>query len=632
MRRSERDEAGAAPLPGDRRRTEIAAPPRGGGQSEPAWGAPATGLAIALVLAACGAPHRVRDAREVAIAAVTAESFARARSEDRPIVLAIRAGWCHWCHVMEETTYRDPAVVALLEERFLVIGAEADARPDLAERYADYGWPATVLFTPDGREIVALRGYREPRVLEAILRAIARDQDAGRELGASLDRRSLAASREAPASDLESVRAATTAQLDAMYDEREEGWGTPQKYPFAAPVEHALFRARVRGELEMGERAMRTLEQHARLIDPVWGGMFQYSEGGVWDRPHFEKIVPVQAGAIETFAAAYATTGDVRWLDRARAIARYLRERLRAEDGAFWTSQDADAPGMSGAEFYALGDAERSAREAPRVDRHVYAGTNGEVIAALARLSEVAPSEGALELAVGAARRIEATHAGADGLYRHAAEDEPSVRHLADQAQLLRAFVALHQASGEMEWLERAASLAAAMQALRAPDGGWLAHTEDPTLAGTALADRRRPIAENAIAARALLAMARLLDRDELREEATAALRAVAVLPNLRALGRKVGEYLMALELLSSGHAIAHVVGPRDDPRTLALWRAALAWPDPRRLVELRAPGEGRYPYPGEPSVFLCGEDSCSLPITDPSTLAAAADAFVRGG
>src|SRR5262245_4392463 len=88
---------------------------------------------LGIALAACGAPHHSRDAHDLAIAPVSAESFARARDENRPIVLSIRAGWCHWCHVMEATTYRDPAVVALLEERFLVIGAEADARPDLAE-------------------------------------------------------------------------------------------------------------------------------------------------------------------------------------------------------------------------------------------------------------------------------------------------------------------------------------------------------------------------------------------------------------------------------------------------------------------------------------------------------------------
>jgi uncharacterized protein YyaL (SSP411 family) len=592
-------------------------------------------LALLLLAVGCGgAPRpalRHAEAPAIEVLPVGAAALARARAEGRPIVLAIHAGWCHWCHVMEETTYRDPEVVALLRERFVVIGADADARPDLAERYAEYGWPATVLLTPDAREIAAFRGYRAPRAWEAILRAVIADQDAGRPLGASLDRADVAAAPEPPAADLEALRVSLVAQLDAMYDTREEGWGSPQKYPFAAPVEHALFRGIVRGERERTERALRTLAQHARLIDPVWGGMYQYSEGGVWDRPHFEKIVPVQAGAIENFAAAWAITGDARWLHHARAIVRFVRERLRAPDGVFWTSQDADAPSMSGAEFYARDDAGRRAVEPPRIDTHVYASSNGELIAALARLSEVAPEEGTLALAEASAERLVSTHLDACGLFRHDASDPGHVRYLADQAQMLRAFLALYSAGGERRWLERAIALAeATLGALRAPDGGLYAHTEDPELAGV-LAERRRPIAENALVARSLLALARLADRPAWREEAIVTLRAIGSRRALRALGRKVGEYLIALEILRAGHVVVHVVGPPGDSRTEALRRAALRWPDPRRLVKVEAPGERRDPYLGEPSAFLCSEESCSLPITEPSAIATAGRALLDG-
>src|SRR5262245_36050344 len=81
-----------------------------------------------------------------------AASFARARAEGRFILVDGAAEWCHWCHVMDETTYTDPEVGGLIAARFLAIRVDIDERPDFAERYADYGWPATILLGPDGAE------------------------------------------------------------------------------------------------------------------------------------------------------------------------------------------------------------------------------------------------------------------------------------------------------------------------------------------------------------------------------------------------------------------------------------------------------------------------------------------------
>ena len=609
-----------------------------------------SGIALLALLGGCGgvtpaATSVAGGGPSVEMLEVGREVYARARVERRPIVLHLRAGWCHWCHVMEGTTYRDPEVIALLRARFVVMRAEADVRPDLAERYAAQGWPATVVFTPEGEEIVALRGYRPPRLFARILGAIAGDIDAGRAPGASLrEGERLAAwvgagrvrgtTTHADAGrepDLERVREAVVGQLDRLYDEREEGWGAPQKYPFAAPVEHALLRARLAPDAREREaRALRTLAQHARLIDPIWGGMYQYSEAGVWDRPHYEKIAAVQAGAIDTFALAHLRDGDRRWLAHADDVVRYVRDRLRAPDGAFYGSQDADAPELAGAGFYALDDEERRAVRAPRVDQRVYASTNGQLAAALARLSTTADERAALEalaLATTAAERVIATHLGADGLFAHA-EDGSPIRHLADQAEMLRAMLALYEASAARVWIERARALAdAILTALRAPGGGLHARTRDEALEGT-LAERRLPVTENALVARALLSLSRLVDDARYRDEALAALRAVASIPALRALGRKVGEYAIALELATRELVVVHVVGPPGDARTLALRRAALAWDDPRRLVEVASPGQGRYPYPGAPVAFLCGASSCSMPISDPAALAGTGSTF----
>src|SRR5438105_4370056 len=88
--------------------------------------------------------------------------FDEARDERRFVLLDLGATWCHWCHVMDETTYTDPAVIALVDRSYVAVRVDQDAAPDLAQRYGDYGWPATIVFAADGTEIVKRRGYFTP--------------------------------------------------------------------------------------------------------------------------------------------------------------------------------------------------------------------------------------------------------------------------------------------------------------------------------------------------------------------------------------------------------------------------------------------------------------------------------------
>jgi uncharacterized protein YyaL (SSP411 family) len=84
----------------------------------------------------------------------SADVFARAKREDRFVLLDLEAVWCHWCHVMDAITYQNPAAVALLKSKYIAVKVDQDSRPDLASRYEDYGWPATIVFDRDGGEIV----------------------------------------------------------------------------------------------------------------------------------------------------------------------------------------------------------------------------------------------------------------------------------------------------------------------------------------------------------------------------------------------------------------------------------------------------------------------------------------------
>ena len=101
------------------------------------------------------------------------------------------------------------------------------------------------------------------------------------------------------------------------------------------------------GDARADGMARQTLNAQLQLIDPVWGGVYQYSTDGVWTKPHFEKIMSMQAENLRIYALAYGQWHDPKYLQAAQDIQRFLATFLTSPDGAFYTSQDADRGGRA---------------------------------------------------------------------------------------------------------------------------------------------------------------------------------------------------------------------------------------------------------------------------------------------
>ena len=388
--------------------------------------------------------------------------FDRARDEHRYLLLDLGAVWCHWCHVMEATTYRDPAVARLIGDRFVAVRADQDADPDLSRRYEDYGWPATIVFAPDGSEIVKRRGYIPPAAMASLLQAIVDDPSPGPSVQPELPWAPSARTRLGAGE-----RRALERNFVAAFDGAHAGWGTLHKYLDTEAVEYALSDPRFTA------MARRTLDAALLLLDPVWGGMYQYSDAVDWRSPHYEKLMSVQAPAIEIYVRAYRRLGARRYLDAAVAIAGYLRQRLRSPGGAFYVSQDADLDAHTlGKSFYALDDAGRRALGEPSVDRHVYPRENGWAIAALATLAAETHDASLLVDATRAAAVIEADRRGDDGVYRHG-EARGAGPFLGDTLAMAQAYIALAAAEPSGPWRARALAAAAALDAHFRADAGF---------------------------------------------------------------------------------------------------------------------------------------------------------------
>lgn len=168
------------------------------------------------------------------------------------------------------------------------------------------------------------------------------------------------------------LRAQLQKDYVAQYDFKHGGWGFVQKFLEWNSAEYALasFLPGDRNE----RMARQALTGQLHLIDPVWGGAYQYSTGGDWNEPHFEKIMAVQTEDLRLFSLGYAQWHDPSYLKAATGIEHFLATFLRSPEGAFYTSQDADViDGQHSAEYFKLDDPARRRQGTPRVDQHLYA-------------------------------------------------------------------------------------------------------------------------------------------------------------------------------------------------------------------------------------------------------------------
>jgi uncharacterized protein YyaL (SSP411 family) len=495
------------------------------------------------------------NATTIVWAAYGPEAFARAALEKKPILIDGAAEWCHWCHVMDETTYRDPAIVALVRDKFIAVRVDVDARPDLQERWSDWGWPATIVLASDGRELGKLRGYLSTDRMMEVLTSLTSAASA-----ASVSAVAIATEPELPIDALPWLRERVGRDLDNFYDEAEGGWGRGQKAPLGANVEVELARA-AKGDLAAAARARFTLEKQRGVIDPVWGGVYQYSAASDWKAPHFEKLMVVQAAQIEAYARAATVLHERAFARDASEIARYLDEHLKAPSGAFFPNQDADVGAhdravafVDGHLFFSKDAADRRALGAPWVDPHIYSRENGLAIAALCALFEATRDAGVLDRARRAADAVVASHVSATGEVVHDATTPSAQRYLADAAALARGLVRLHEATRDARYLASARAIVARLRSDfgDAKSAALFDATIDAGAAG-AFATRTHGFAANVLAARAMTRLARVVGGAEgatLIAQAKALLAALSTPAAIDDQGRTIGELRLALDEL----------------------------------------------------------------------------------
>lgn len=550
--------------------------------------------------------------------AFSAELFATAAATDKLVVLDLGTEWCHWCHVMERTTWSDPEVRVVLARHYLAAAADADRRLDLAARYQDYGWPATIVFAPDGRELWKNRGYVPPARMVEILTQLAQRPADGSDPRVELATVPATAAGDGGRGLDPATRTFLEDRVAALLDAERGGYAFAHKYLDLAGAEWLLLQAR--GDQGAATALLRWLDAERALHDPTWGGAYQYSHGGTWTNPHFEKVMVRQLADLRAYSLAHAAFGRAADLDAARNVARYLLDMLRSDLGPFHASQDADVVrGEHAADYFALDDAGRRRIGVPRIERSLWSRENGQALQALASLQATAPEPRVATALREAADWLLQHRRRSDELFDHG-DDDLGGPFLADSLEMAQALLALGEVLAERRYWEQAHATLRAIDATFARTQGYVSARGDGVL--PPVVDR----AENLQLARLAAHLHHLTGDAACRPIAERAFAAAAAPSQAREPG-------LSAEMLLADHALTHeplhvvVVGELDDAAAYALHATALRHAPARRTIEWIPPGTAtmrgeRYPA-SSATAFLCDEAGCSPPIGDPAALRA---------
>jgi uncharacterized protein YyaL (SSP411 family) len=545
--------------------------------------------------------------------------FTQADKEHRFVLLDLHAVWCHWCHVMDETTYTDTKVQRLIGKKYVAVSVDADSDPDLTSRYGNWGWPATIVLAPDGTEIVKRRGYIPPQQMASLLQAIIDDPSPGPSVQTTAP---LGSTRMTQLTSKQKTAFLKT--YNELYDGDDGGWGRIHKLIDADSLELAYTHAdSSRSDLNAigTRRARMTLDNNLLLIDPVWGGVYQYSDTLDWRSPHFEKLMSYQADDLRLYAEAYARWRDPRYLTAANSLYAYIDKFLTAPDGGFYVSQDADVSReITGRDFYGYNDAARRQVGMPKIDTHRYAREAGWAIRASAKFYDVTGNSQALQSAQNGARWVLANRALPNGGFRHDQQDRGGP-FLDDNLAMTQAFLALYRSTGERSWLTHATdTLNFIDQTLRHADAGFIAAPRLEQTRGVFNEAVRLPD-QNAALARVANMANRYTGNPRYRK---LALHSMKYLVAVAAAG---GEQLLP-DILLADHELATapihiaIVGSKQDVAAQLLHTAALRYPADYLQIDWLDRAEGelpnrdiQYPEMQRAAAFACADGACSSPV-----------------
>ncbi len=577
------------------------------------------------------------------------EAFDRAVAEDKLVLLDLTAVWCHWCHVMDETSYSDPEIIDMLNRDFIAIRIDTDRRPDLQARYLSGGWPSTDILVPSG-EMVFGATYLRPEQLKSTLRQY---QQLYKEHKPEILKRANAmqeemkaawASSNAPKGDIDpAILPRAVSMLKGNFDPDNGGWGAAPKFFEHDSLSFAFLMHHRTQDDELKDIALTTLRKQLGIFDPVWGGFYRYAVDAAWTTPHYEKMLDTQARAIQNYLDAYQLTGDRRYRAAVEGIIGYVdRFLINPGRGGFFSSQDADvgshdphAKFVDGEEYYPLGEKERLAIGIPHVDLSVLTHWNGLMAESYLKAYQVLGNTRARDFALKTLDMLYVTrYRQGEGMAHYVAHGKPQqFGLLVDQVPFARALVEAYVVTADRSYLQKAEMIVADMHALLEDknNGGFFDAALDPHARGMLLRPEK-PMIENVRAAILLSELYYFTENEMYKEGAERTLQYVLGNPS---------QYPPALGALAVDRYLNYplhivIVGAKSEQTTQSLWHESLRVYAPGKAVMLLDPskdklavGEVTFPKLANPAAYVCTDLLCSKPIEEPAELRESLERFL---
>jgi uncharacterized protein len=397
---------------------------------------------------------RTNRAHEIKWEPWSEEAFARADVEEKPVLLSISAVWCHWCHVMDETSYSDGEVIELINRDYVPIRVDSDRNPDINSRYNQGGWPTTVFLNSEGTPLAGAT-YMPPETMRKVLARIS-------ELYTQNHGEIALPEHEIPVTDVREgepdpgmVRETGEAILRG-WDRLHGGLGDAPKFPQPETVALAMELYADEGKDDYLEFAGATLRSmiEGGLWDKVEGGFFRYSTTRDWSIPHYEKMLSDNAGLLSVLLKAYSLTGEDLFLKTAADTAAYIRRDLSEGERRFYGSQDADE------EYYLLSMSERQGLVPPPVDRTVYSDLASRAAISFMEAGVVFRNEAYISQALASLEFLwEHSYREGKGMAHYNDGDPHRWGLLDDQVATAMAFTRAYGLTGDVIYLERAETL-----------------------------------------------------------------------------------------------------------------------------------------------------------------------------
>src|SRR5665213_3467739 len=314
-------------------------------------------------------------------------AFAKARRENKPILLSIGYSTCHWCHVMERESFEDEKIGAFLNEHFVSIKVDREERPDVDKIYMTFvqattgsgGWPLNVFLTPDlkpffgGTYFPPDDRYGRGSFISVLQQVAKVWQERHGDVISSVDEiqtRLAAATAGGTASDI-LLTAETVQRAGAMFKESFDpvhgGFGGAPKFPQPSIPGFLLRYARRFHDDAATRMVLKTCDAMAAggIHDQLGGGFARYAVDAEWLVPHFEKMLYDNAQLAQLYLDAYLVSGDARHAEVARDILDYVLRDMTSPGGGFYSAEDADSEGHEG-KFYCWTKAELSQLLTPK--------------------------------------------------------------------------------------------------------------------------------------------------------------------------------------------------------------------------------------------------------------------------